>query len=85
MIIVYDEIQDMGGQRIKISNTVTVPTYLKSVEVVQAGAMNSKMIFGSEEYIMDYKSPYGFMQMEVVTKSLDFKNEDSGIIREISA
>ena len=47
--------------------------------------MNSKMIFGSEEYIMDYKTPYGFMQMEVVTKSLDFKNEDSGIIREISA
>ena len=85
VIIVYDEIQDMGGQRIKISNTVTVPTDLKSVEVVRTGAMNSKMIFGPDEYVMDYKTPYGSMQMEVVTKSLDFKNEDSGIIREISA
>ena len=83
--IVYEEVQDMGGQRIKVSNTVTVPKDLKSVEVVRTGAMNSKMVFGFEEYVMDYKTPYGSMQMEVVTKSLDFKNEENGIIREISA
>ena len=81
----YEEVQDMGGQRIKISNKVTVPSYLKSVEIVRMGAMNSKMVFGSEEYTMDYNTPYGSMQMEVITKSLDFKNEENGLIGEISA
>ena len=83
--IEYDEVQDMGGQRIKVSNKVTVPADLKSVEVVRMGAMNSKMVFGSEEYTMDYNTPYGSMQMEVITKSLDFKNEENGLIGEISA
>ena len=81
----YEEVQDMGGQRIKISNKVTVPADLKSVEVVRSGAMNSKMVFGLEEYIMDYKTPYGSMQMGVVTNNLSFKNEDNGMIREIYA
>ena len=81
----YEEVQDMGGQRIKISNKVTVPSDLKSVEIVRMGAMNSKMVFGSEEYTMDYNTPYGSMQMEVITKSLDFKNEENGLIGEISA
>lgn len=83
--IEYDEVQDMGGQRIKVSNKVTVPADLKSVEVVRSGAMNSKMVFGLEEYIMDYKTPYGSMQMGVVTNNLSFKNEDNGMIREIYA
>ena len=47
--------------------------------------MNSKMVFGAEEYVMDYKTPYGSMQMEVITTSLDFKNEENGVIGEISA
>ena len=81
----YEEVQDMGGQRIKVSNKVTVPSDLKSVEIVRTGAMNSKMVFGSEEYTMDYNTPYGSMQMEVITKSLDFKNEENGLIGEISA
>ena len=81
----YEEVQDMGGQRIKVSNKVTVPSDLKSVEIVRMGAMNSKMVFGSEEYTMDYNTPYGSMQMEVITKSLDFKNEENGLIGEISA
>ena len=34
---------------------------------------------------MDYNTPYGSMQMEVITKSLDFKNEENGLIGEISA
>ena len=83
--IVYDEIQDMGGQRIKVSNKVNVPGDLKSVEIVRSGAMNSRMVFGSEDYTMDYNTPYGSMQMEVITKDLGFVNEDSGKIREISA
>ena len=83
--IEYEEVQDIGGQRIKVANKVTVPADLKSIEVMRTGAMNSKMIFGSEEYVMDYKTPYGSMQMEVVTKSLDFKNEANGVIGEIYA
>lgn len=83
--IEYEEVQDMGGQRIKVANKVTVPADLKSIEVMRIGAMNSKMVFGSEEYVMDYKTPYGSMQMEVVTKSLDFKNEANGVIGEIYA
>ena len=81
----YEEVQDMGGQRIKVSNKVTVPSDLKILEIVRMGAMNSKMVFGSEEYTMDYNTPYGSMQMEVITKSLDFKNEENGLIGEISA
>ncbi|MBR4640989.1 MAG: DUF1934 domain-containing protein [Butyrivibrio sp.] len=83
--IEYEEVQDMGGQRIKVANKVTVPADLKSIEVMRTGAMNSKMVFGSEEYVMDYKTPYGAMQMEVITKSLDFKNEENGVIGEIYA
>ena len=83
--IEYEEVQDMGGQRIKVANKVTVPADLKSIEVMRTGAMNSKMVFGSEEYVMDYKTPYGSMQMEVITKSLDFKNEENGVIGEIYA
>lgn len=83
--IEYEEVQDMGGQRIKVANKVTVPADLKSIEVMRTGAMNSKMVFGSEEYVMDYKTPYGSMQMEVITKSLDFKNEENGVICEIYA
>jgi len=83
--VIYEEAQDVGGQRIKISNKVTVSNDLRNIEIVRTGAVSSKMVFGPDVYIMDYKTPYGVMQMELLTKKLDVKKDEKDSISEISA
>lgn len=72
-VLEYDEEQDMSGASVKVHNKVTIAADESSLELERSGAMSSKLAFGRDmSYDTDYNTPYGTMQMKVVTKSFDF-------------
>ena len=74
-IIEYDEKQDTGNGELCVHNKVCIASDGNSMEITRGGDMNSKLAFGKElEYDTAYETPYGTMQMKVVTTSFDFIN-----------
>ena len=70
---VYVEEQDSDGSKIKVHNKVYLSEDGKNMDIVRGGDMNSKLSFGEKkEYDTEYNTPYGTMNMKVITKSFDF-------------
>lgn len=69
----YVEEQDSDGSKIKVHNKVYLSEDGKNMDIVRGGDMNSKLSFGEKkEYDTEYNTPYGTMNMKVITKSFDF-------------
>jgi uncharacterized beta-barrel protein YwiB (DUF1934 family) len=74
-VLEYDEEQDTGNGAVHIHNRVHIAPDGSGMEITRGGDMNSKLAFGKElEYDTEYVTPYGTMQMRVVTTSFDFIN-----------
>ena len=73
LLLEYDEEQGVGAAGNKVHNKVVISSDGKSMEINRGGATNNKLKFGEAlEYDTEYKTPYGSMNMKVVTKSFDF-------------
>ncbi len=79
-IIEYDEEQDTGNGKIVVHNKVMVNSDEDTMEITRGGTLSSKLAFGKElKYDTEYVTPYGTMQMRVITTNFDFikiKEED---------
>ncbi len=72
-ILEYDEEQDTGNGKMKVHNKVMLDSDEEKMEIIRGGAIGSKLAFGKElAYDTEYVTPYGTMQMKVVTTSFDF-------------
>lgn len=73
LILTYEEEQDTGSGVAKISNKVSVSPDRKGMEIRRGGDIRSKLAFGEAlEYDTEYNTPYGSMQMKVITRSFDY-------------
>lgn len=72
-VVEYDEDQDLGGSSMKIHNKVCIDADGNRMEIIRGGANNSTLTFGENlVYDTEYSTPYGSMQMKVITHSFDF-------------
>jgi uncharacterized beta-barrel protein YwiB (DUF1934 family) len=81
-VLEYDEEQDTGAGMLKIHSRVMISPDGKGMEIVRGGEMKSKLAFANGlEYDTEYNTPYGSMQMKVITKSFDLTraHQDEGM------
>ncbi len=74
-ILEYDEQQEAGEGAVKVHNRVTIAPDGRTMEIVRGGSVNSTLRFDeSMEYDTEYLTPYGSMQMKVMTRSFDLNS-----------
>ena len=72
-ILEYDEEQEAGFGSAHVHNKVYIAPDGNSMEIIRGGEHSSKLAFGKElKYDTEYITPYGTMQMKVITTSFDF-------------
>lgn len=74
--VLYDEIDDENG--IKTKNTIKFDD--KKMEVIRKGTINGRLVFEKEKTNQSlYSTPYGDLLIEIFTKDIDIRQEESKI------
>ena len=86
-LVEYDEEQDAGRGVVKVHNKVFISSDGRSMEIIRGGAHSSRLEFGEAmQYDTEYITPYGAMNMRIITNSFEFntshEEEDMKVMAE---
>ncbi len=86
-LVEYDEEQDACRGTMKVHNKVFIASDGRSMEIIRGGEHSSRLEFGEElEYNTEYLTPYGSMEMKIITNNFEFstshEEEDMKVMAE---
>lgn len=71
-LLEYDEDQGLDAGT-KVHNKIMIASDGSGMEIIRGGEDGNRLEFGeSLEYTTEYLTPYGSMNMKIITKSFDF-------------